>query len=281
MADSRYATSFRQARNYYKGRAAKVRLIVIHDMEAAEKATTAENIAAYFAGPQAPVASAHYNVDNDSIAQSVHETDTAFHAPGMNADGIGIEHAGYARQTRTDWLDAYSTAMLKRSAQLTADIATRYGIPIVHLTNDQLRAGAKGFVGHYQGSQVYRGSHTDPGNGFPWDVYLQWVREAQAAQNGTTTPVKPVTPSKPTTAGSFPVLRQGSTGAQVSLLQAWLLRMYPSYAKPAGTNGKPDGSYGPGMIGVVKEWQKRMGLAVDGVFGPASLAAARKAGFGA
>ncbi|WP_431841395.1 peptidoglycan-binding domain-containing protein [Calidifontibacter indicus] len=78
---------------------------------------------------------------------------------------------------------------------------------------------------------------------------------------------------------AFPVLTKGSTGDSVRKLQSWLLAMYPSYAKPAGTNGKPDGSFGAGMERVVKEWQRRSGLTPDGAFGPKSLEVARKQGF--
>ena len=31
-----------------------------------------------------------------------------FHAPGANHNGIGLEHAGYARQSAEDWADAFS-----------------------------------------------------------------------------------------------------------------------------------------------------------------------------
>lgn len=41
-------------------------------MEAPEKSTTAEAVARYFATTATP-ASAHYNVDDDSIVQSVRE----------------------------------------------------------------------------------------------------------------------------------------------------------------------------------------------------------------
>ena len=38
--------------------------------------------------------SAHYNVDIDgNICQFVHDSDTAWHCPGVNKKSIGIEHA--------------------------------------------------------------------------------------------------------------------------------------------------------------------------------------------
>jgi N-acetyl-anhydromuramyl-L-alanine amidase AmpD len=150
----------------------RVRVIVIHDMEYPEKSTAAEDVARYFATTPTP-ASAHICVDNTSIVQCVKDSDVAYAAPGCNHDGIQIELAGYARQTRGQWIDEYGVGLLERAANATAQYCLKYGIPPVHLTNEQLRAGAKGIVGHVQVSQVYQKStHTDPGPNFPWDIFL-------------------------------------------------------------------------------------------------------------
>lgn len=168
---------FQQAKNYYRGRTARPRLIVIHTAEALEKNNTAENIIKYFAGSQAPKASCHYAIDNDSIAQGVREEDTAFAAPGANHDGIQIEHAGYARQTLTEWNDPFSQAMLELSAKLTADLCRRWNIPPVHVTGETLRTG-RGICGHVDVNRVYHQStHTDPGDYFPWEQYIQKVKQ--------------------------------------------------------------------------------------------------------
>src|ERR1051325_12198787 len=109
---------FRQARNYTKGRIRPVELIVIHSAECAKVTKAAEGVANYFA-ISAP-ASAHYTVDVDSIVQSVKTSDTAWQCKNANANGIGIEHAGYAKQTREEWLDDYGQSMLDLSAKLVA-----------------------------------------------------------------------------------------------------------------------------------------------------------------
>lgn len=160
----------------------RVRVVVIHDMEAPENATTAENVAKYFQNPgnnpdgTPKKPSAHLCIDNDSTVRCVHDNDVANAAPGCNADGIQLELAGYARQTREQWLDSYSRAVLELAADATAQYCRKYGIPITHLSNAELQAGAKGIVGHYQVSQVYHKSdHADPGPGFPWDVFLASV----------------------------------------------------------------------------------------------------------
>lgn len=168
-----------QAKHYTSGPRTKgpVRVVVVHSMEAPEKGTTAESVAAYFARGER-VASAHYCIDADSIAQCVREADVAYHAPGANHDGIGLEHAGYARQTREEWLDPYGKAMLALSAKLAAEVAGRYGIPALLLSVADLKAGKRGFCSHHTVSLAYRrSSHTDPGTGFPWDWYLRAVHE--------------------------------------------------------------------------------------------------------
>ena len=48
-----------------------VALVVLHAMQSQERVDTAENVAAWFAGPAAPQASAHYLVDRDSIVKAV------------------------------------------------------------------------------------------------------------------------------------------------------------------------------------------------------------------
>lgn len=173
---------FVQARHFTdvpKDKPRKVRVIVIHDMEYPEKMTAAEEVARYFANLPAagPVkASAHINVDADSIVQCVRDSDIAFAAPGCNNDGIQIELTGYARQTRAEWLDTYSLALLDRAANATGQYCLKYDIPVCHMTNVQLQAGEKGIIGHYQASQVYKKSdHMDPGPNFPWDVFMEKV----------------------------------------------------------------------------------------------------------
>nr|DAV86404.1 MAG TPA: N-acetylmuramoyl-L-alanine amidase [Caudoviricetes sp.] len=149
--------------------------MVIHTMEAPEGPQTAENVARYFASGQV-VASAHMCVDQDSVVYCLPSSAVAFAAPGCNSDGYQVEHAGYARQSPEEWGDAASVAMLQLSAQATREIADSLGIPLRHLTDDELAAGMSGFVGHDQVSRVYkRSDHTDPGPSFPWSYYMGLV----------------------------------------------------------------------------------------------------------
>lgn len=157
----------------------EVRVIVIHTMEAAEKDNTAENVAKFFQTlPATRKASAHLCIDNNSIVQCVFDNDVAFAAPGVNRDGIHLELAGFASQTAADWKDAYSTLLLEKAANAAAQYCLKYDIPRAHLTNKQLKDGAKGIIGHVQATEVFppNAGHTDPGKNFPWDFFIERVK---------------------------------------------------------------------------------------------------------
>lgn len=185
---------FLQAKSFSRAerKPGAVTLVVIHTMEAPEGAATAENVASWFAGPSAPQASAHYNVDGDSVVQSVHEKDIAWHAGPVNGFSIGIEHAGYAKQTPEGWADAYSIAMLERSAELVADICRRHNIPVERVTDEDLKAGKRhGICGHVDVTVGLTGGrgHWDPGPHFPWDWYLERVRSRMKPMDDLATPL--------------------------------------------------------------------------------------------
>jgi N-acetyl-anhydromuramyl-L-alanine amidase AmpD len=154
----------------------KVRLIVMHTAEIGEKPDSAESVAQYFQHPDKP-SSCHIVVDNNSIIQCVRDSHVAYAAPGANSDGIQIELCGYARQTPKDWLDLYSLAELALAADAVAQYSLKFDIPILRLSDDALKKGARGIVGHDQVSAVYKQStHTDPGPSFPWRRFLLWAK---------------------------------------------------------------------------------------------------------
>lgn len=164
----------------------RVDWIVLHCMESPDESfQRAERSARWMAGlvpgVPAPRASYHYGVDPDSIVQGVPEDRVAWHAPGANARGIGIEHCGKAKQTRREWLDATGIATLDLSAQLVGGSLTqRWAIPLVYVDAEGLLAGRKGVTTHHQATLAFKkGSHIDPGQNFPIDVYLERARRYQ------------------------------------------------------------------------------------------------------
>jgi N-acetyl-anhydromuramyl-L-alanine amidase AmpD len=174
---------FDQAAHYTPVAKRTIDLLVIHTMESPEKPDTAEAVANWFAGSGAPEASAHYCIDNNTVVQCVRDHDVAWAAPGANHNGLHFEHAGRAAQSKKDWSDPYSTAMLLRSANLAAQKCKRYGIPVRRLTAAELKAGRRGLCGHIDVTRAFRkGTHTDPGVDFPWDRYLRYVRAFKAGR---------------------------------------------------------------------------------------------------
>lgn len=153
-------------------------------MEAPEGPLTAENCARFFAGPNA-TGSTQVVCDENSSVRCVLDREKCAGAKGapyrgktVNDWALQVEHAGYARQSRAEWLDASSTRTMEQGARVFAAWSDLYVIPPYRLTDDELRAGMHGLVGHGDVSRALRvlHGHTDPGTGFPWDVYLEMVR---------------------------------------------------------------------------------------------------------
>lgn len=67
-----------------------------------------------------------------------------------------------------------------------------------------------------------------------------------------------------------PLLRRGSSGAAVTLLQDNLRRRFPAYRHgiPPYTLISVDGIFGPQTEGWVREFQRRSRISVDGIVGP-------------
>lgn len=159
-----------------------IQLIVLHSMEAPEKGTTAEDTARYFSSLDRK-ASAHYCVDDDSIVQCVQTKDVAYAAPNANANGVHIEMAGYAKQTREQWMDVYSLAILWNVAGLCAKVLMpKFDIPLTFLRSNSLELcrihpDLKGFTTHAEVSKAFNpGGHWDPGPGFPIDVLFDKIK---------------------------------------------------------------------------------------------------------
>jgi hypothetical protein len=170
---------FIQARNYTRvgSPPRSIDVVVLHTMEYPERPTGAEWCANYFAGQNAPQASAHYMVDNDTVVQGVRDEDVAWAAPGCNHNGLQIEHAGFAAQKAPEWEDAYSRAMLRLSARLTAKLCKRHAIPVRYVDSADLRVGRRGITTHAAVSEAFKkSSHWDPGPSFPMADYIAAVK---------------------------------------------------------------------------------------------------------
>jgi N-acetyl-anhydromuramyl-L-alanine amidase AmpD len=186
---------FIEAANYTKVNRSKVNFIVIHDEEFPEKPTAAEDVANFFHNqPKNPTSnssvnnppgrggsSAHYVVDNNSVVQCVKDEHAAWDAPpNLTQPHIGIEHSGFASQSRDQWLDDYGKKMLLLSAKLVAKKCVKYNIPVRKINAADLKAGKRGICGHADVSAAFgMSSHSDPGEHFPWGWYIERVERAK------------------------------------------------------------------------------------------------------
>lgn len=170
-------------RSWTNANRTKVQLIVIHTTEGSSHAQSAEDGAAYDAR-RTDGTSAHYFVDSSSVVQCVRTNDQAHTARSSgNRRGIQYELCARASFSEARWKDAYSQAMLRRAAKQAARDAKKWGIPVRHLTVDQVREGVKGFCSHWDITRAFpadRGTHTDPGPNFPWSQFLDMVRDELA-----------------------------------------------------------------------------------------------------
>ncbi len=123
--------------------------------------------------------------------------------------------------------------------------------------------GPANVVGHREWAP---GRKSDPRYDMGW-------RRASVAAVSTSAGVAVGQPT-PAPAGR-PVLRQGSKGEPVRAVQAFLRRVFPSYAGGLVV----DGDFGPATHRSVVEFQRRTGLGADGVVGPATWAKLASHGF--
>lgn len=149
-----------RAAHYTPGRASPISLVVVHCTEG----STAEGAARWFANPRS-AGSAQVVVDDEFVYRCVDDRDTAWHARGANSIGLGLEIAGFARWSRDEWLA--HMPRLREAARIHAGWNRAYSIPLVESTT-------RGYHSH---AGLPGNDHTDPGAGFPWDVYLDAVRE--------------------------------------------------------------------------------------------------------
>jgi hypothetical protein len=155
--------------------ASSIKHVVIHSTEGG----TAASVASFFA--TTAEASTQLVVDDKEVWRMVPDLVIPWGAPGVNSDGLHIEHAGFAKWSRDEWLS--HDRMLRLSAANAARWAWQYKIPRRWLTVDELKAGARGFCCHIDATKAFpnNSGHSDPGPGFPRDVYMGYVDDYYAA----------------------------------------------------------------------------------------------------
>jgi len=252
--------SFKQAQHFYHGRVDTPIWIVVHSGETLELPTSAEGMQSFFAGSGSPVASTHLSADDTSLARSVHDWDTAFGAPGVNANGLHLEQAGKAAQHRNDWLDKFSRKMIEeQSAKAVAYWSHHHDIPLVKRGPQDILHKHSGVIAHFDATHAFNtpGGHTDPGQYYPWHLLLG------AAGEHVHDIKRPTIVHNPFPVPHFPdhrgLFSKGAHGDKVRFVQ-WAL-------------GIPvDGTFGDQTLAAVKAFQRKHNLRVDGVVGPQTAA---------
>ena len=152
-----------------------IRAICIH-VTVNTPGTPAENVANYQI--QSESGSYHELVDTGGNVLIENTDDWLSWSAGPKGNWCALHRSFVMRGTESQAEWRKYDAMLRAGAQRDAQWAKKYNIPVVKLTPAELRAGKRGFCAHYDVSLAWGESdHTDPGAGFPWDYYLQLVRE--------------------------------------------------------------------------------------------------------
>lgn len=114
------------ATNYTKGRTKTIDRIVVH--YTAGDGDTAEGNGRYFAGANRK-ASAHYFVDENSVVQSVSDSDTAWHAGNwaMNCRSIGVEMCSKKDKNGIYYIPAKT---VNNAQYLIKCLMKAYGVPL-------------------------------------------------------------------------------------------------------------------------------------------------------
>ena len=134
------------------------------------------------------------NTTNDNVNSIRENTDDWLTwSAGWTGNQIAVHLSFVARaaMSRAQWLSA--ERMLNEGADVCAYWVKLYNFPIEKIDAAGLRAGRRGFFGHADVSAAWREvNHTDPGANFPWDIFLQKVRDRVHAKPTTKKEVKPM-----------------------------------------------------------------------------------------
>ena len=167
-------------------RTAKVQVIVIHTAETSPTTVSAEAVAHYFTHSTRP-ASYHEIVDSESTVQLLPPDATAFGAVGWNANGWHLSFATHAHLWGRN--PAWDDAALRRGAARARKAAEHFGIPVRRINLAQANAGAEGFIDH---ARVDPGRRYDPGDKFPWALFLRQVEGHSPAPKPQPSPLEAI-----------------------------------------------------------------------------------------
>lgn len=145
-----------------------IRGVCVHTTENVA-GTPCENVARYQLNSQ--TGSYHVLVDTAGRRLRENTDDWITWSTGNKGNNVllHVSFVAQARWSRAEWLA--QDRMLDAGASVVAHWCSRYNIPVRKVS----AAGLPGLVGHAD-TRVWGGTdHTDPGAGFPWDVFISKV----------------------------------------------------------------------------------------------------------
>ena len=168
-------------RNQSSRRGVKPTLIVLHTTESHERPGRGDvdSIHAWFDNPESQ-ASSHVIVDEEAHTTTcVGDLEKAWTQARFNPCALSIEMIGWASTPRWRWLKR--ERQLKKAAKFAAYWCRKYGIPVQRAVVSQTSATVvkPGITGHASLGAA-GGGHHDPGEGFPWDRFLRYVKYYRA-----------------------------------------------------------------------------------------------------
>jgi len=184
--------------NYSSSRA-RNQVLVIHTSEGA---TTFRNLGNFLAQSSSQVSYAVGFDDTSAtqIGEYVKPPNKSWSALAANDWGehgcLATPSGASAGWSRDVWINQHDT-MIRACGAWLAEEAARYGIPLVKINAQQIQAGVKGVCGHGDVAAAGAGGgHTDPGNGFPYDVCLSYATGGAGPAPGPPPGVWPVFPRR-------------------------------------------------------------------------------------
>lgn len=287
--------------NYSSGRSAAITTVVVHVTQGSYAGTIS-----WFQNPSSDVSAHYVIRSSDGdVTQMVRERDTAWHARSGNPYSVGLEHEGFVDDPSwfTDAMYRSSAALTRHLADRygipkdRAHIVGHHEVPgndhtdpgphwdwdyymqliggvndgapqLSFASYDTLREGSTG-------SQVKAAQYLLNNQGFDAGTVdgifgSRTDSAVRAFQSDRRLTADGVVGRRTWTAllsaGTTPVLKNGSTGAAVERLQRAL-------TAALGRTVDADGAFGPNTEDAVRDYQSSRGLGVDGIVGDESWGA--------
>lgn len=163
----------------HSARSAKVDCFLLHTQEGGGGDAAAENLAKWFQSSNG--VSYHYTISQASdggvtVVDCVDTDQASWSVLSANSRSINLCFAGSrAAWTRADWLK--QAKAIDVAAFLAVQDCKKYGIPI-KVVAPPYTGRIPGISDHRYVTQVLNdGTHTDVGDGFPWDVFTAAVNK--------------------------------------------------------------------------------------------------------